>query len=63
MREKKLKSSFVYDGKVIAVTYDDKKHTILSLDDMLNIVGSPGTVLDSINGPHLSGTHPAQNSG
>ena len=55
VREKKLNGTFVFDGKVIIVTKDDKKHTIQSLDDMLRVVESPGSELDSSHGHSLHG--------
>ncbi|KAK3083772.1 hypothetical protein FSP39_002908 [Pinctada imbricata] len=38
LREKKIKSTFVWDGRVIIVDHNDAKHTIQSVDDIMNTV-------------------------
>ncbi|KAK3087095.1 hypothetical protein FSP39_001589 [Pinctada imbricata] len=43
VRERKIKSTFVWDGKVIVVDNDDRKHTIQFVDELMQIVGSLGT--------------------
>ncbi|KAK3090825.1 hypothetical protein FSP39_014950 [Pinctada imbricata] len=62
VREKKIKSTFVWDGRVIAVDLKDKKHTIQCVDDLIKIVGALGTGTNSLSpqSPQVLTTHPDQ---
>ena len=49
VREKKIKSTFVWDGRFIAVDLKDKKHTLLCVDDLIKIVGALDTGTNSFS--------------